>query len=363
MTNDTVTTEAAVAARTILLADGRPAALGSLAGGLARDGLRVLVGSDAGTAFEVLVRERPAMVLLHHALVGADGATLRQLHSLSPGLPIVVYGVAADPDPRRREHPGSQLGTATVDGEDPGRLRELVSSTLLATSCVGRLRDEYELRALLLTQLCQALRAPLHVIQGYADLLRDAPATPAIQAALAGLSRAVADALQVTAHHVAAAGFDAPGFEARCGPIELDGLLDELRRDMAQWTRGQGVRLLASAPFPGAVLYGDADRLRVLLGHLIACSARRPTRVTLRLRVRCTMGGTRFELTTGRAGTAGAPAEPGDDAGWAIAERLSVVLGASLALRRQSAGRVAIALDLPTPLIPTPAPTGRPVVH
>lgn len=349
------------AASTVLVADGRPAALGAVAETLASDGHRVLVSEDAGTALDVLACERPAMALLHHDILADDGGLLFTLRSLSPGLPILVYGCRPGPSPAAA--PG--VGAVGVDGDDPRRLRELVMSALLASCHVDRLRDEYERRSRQLGRLCQTLRAPLHVVQGYAELLRDMPTTPGTHAALAGLAGAVAQALRLTAEHVALADADQPGSDAPHQPVELDGLLSELRNAVARADAGHPVRLLARAPFPGAVIHVDGQQLGVLLAHLaLRCGAPR-TPSTVRLRVRGTAAGTRFELTASRARGAAAAAalDQAGDPGWAVAQRLGAQLGASLARRGTPATGTVIVLDLPTHLGRAALPNGRPAVH
>lgn len=362
---------------TVLAADDRASGRADMTALLAAEGYRALAAGDEGGALDLLARERPEVVLVHCGLLDRGAGIVRQLRALAPGLPILVYGRDSGARPWHGMLRDLDVGDAALDVDEPERLCELVAGTLAATRCVGRLRDEHELRSLVLTQLCHTLRAPLHVIQGYADLLRETPATPSADAALAGLAAAVANAMQLTGDHLALAGLDAPGVEVRCEPVELDGLIADLRRRAAHPASGRGVRLIASVPFRGAILYTDGDKLRALLGQLLARTEQCTTRRTIRLAVRCTAAGTRFELRDGNtrgaaagaaAGAAGAPAdasagERAPDVGWSLAQRLCTLLGASLGTRRWPTGGALFTLDVPSALTLSSTDTARRTVH
>ena len=349
----------------MLAVDGRSTAAAAVVSTLRGAGYRTLVAHDARGALDLLARERADAALIHHALLDRTGSLIRHLRSLAPGFPVIVHGGAAA-DPARW---GLDVGVASVDG-DVERLRELLAFTLAATRCVDSLRDEHELRSLALRQLCHTLRGPLDVIQGYTELLREAPPAAAAQVMLDGLATAVASAMQLTGEHLALAALDAPGLEVRCEPVEIDGLIDDLRRRAARPASGRRIHLIASTPFHGAILYTDGDKLRALLGQLLTRAAECAPRGVLRLCVRATDGGTRFELLDravrsmpprGALSAAEGLGDPlgADTVGMALAQRLGELLNARLGTRRGPKGGAIFTLHLPAALTLAPADASR----
>jgi len=360
------------ARRATVLAVGPPgAARAALATALGHAGYRALVVDDARAAIDRLARERTDAALVHRLLLDHTGSLIRHLRSLAPGLPVIVYGGAAAPTAALR---GLDVGVASVDGDDPQRLRELLDCTLAATRCVDRLRDEHELRSLALRQLCHTLRGPLDVIQGYAELLRETPTSAAAQAMLDGLATAVSTAMQLTGEHLALAALDAPGLEVRCEPVEVDALLEDMRRRAARPATGRRLHLIASTPFRGAILYTDGDKLRALLAQLLTRAAECAPRGGLRLSVHAAADGTRFELLDrtmrgglphGALSSAEALGDPlvGDTTGLALAQRLGTLLGARLGTRRGPSGGAIFTLHIPAALTLGSAATGPLTVH
>jgi len=357
----------------VLTIDGRGAPHETLAAALRAAGYQTRLAGDARSALDLLARERADVALVHHALLDRSGSLIRHLRTLAPGLPIIVHGGGAD-EAARGALRGLDVGVATVESDDPARLRELLACTLAASRCVDRLRDEHELRSLALRQLCHTLRGPLDVIQGYTELLREGPPAAAAQAMLDGLASAVSCAMQLTGEHLALAALDAPGLEVRCEPVELDSLIEDLRRRAARPAVGRRLQLVASTPFRGAVLHTDGDKLRALLAQLLTRAAECTPRGGLRLCVRATADGTRFELLDraargaaphGALSSAEALGDPlvCDTVGLALAQRLGAMLGAQLGTRRGPTGGAVFTLHIPATLTLTPADSRPHTLH
>ncbi len=368
---------AAVAASTgaiVLAVDARPDALDALEAALHADGHRTLAAGDASAALDLVAREQPDAALVHCALLDGSATFIRHLRALAPALPVVVHGLSGADAAQRGALCGLDAGVTAVDGDDPARLRELLACTVAALRCLRSLRDEHELRRLAVTQLCHTLRAPLEVIQGYAELLRETPVAGEAQAVVDGLASAAANARQLTREHLAIAAADAPGLEVRCEPVELDPLIGDLRRLAARPIAGPRLRLVVSRPLRGAILHTDGAKLRALLAQLLTRAAECAPRGVLYLCVCPAADGTRFELLDRPAG-GGAPrgalsaaealGDPltGDTAGLGLAQRLAAVLGATLGTRRGPTGGAIFTLQLPATLTVPPADSRPPTVH
>ena len=355
---------------TVLTVDGRGAAAAELAAVLRTAGYRTLVARAPRSALDVLARERVDAALVHGALIDSRGNLIRHLRTLAPGLPIIVHGGDAGGADMLA---GLDVGIAAVE-RDPDHLHELLACALAATRCVARLRDEHELRSLALRQLCHTLRGPLDVIQGYTELLREAPPAVDARVMLDGLATAVAAAMQLTGEHLALAALDAPGLEARCEPVEIDALIDDLRRRAARPPQGRRIHLIASTPFHGAILYTDGDKLRALLGQLLTRAAEGARRGVLRLCVRAAADGTRFELldravrsTPPRGALSSAEAigdaVSADTVGMALAQRLTALLDARLGTRRGPQGGAIFTLHIPANLTLAPGGGATRILH
>jgi signal transduction histidine kinase len=363
---------AADAGAVVLAVDGRSGVRDALVAALQADGQRIIAAADAGAALDLVARERPDAALVHHVLLDGSARLIRDLRTLAPGLPVIVYGLPGAEATQGSVLWGLDVGVTAVDGGDAARLGELVACTMSAVRCLKGLRDEHELRRLAVTQLCHTLRAPLEVIQGYAELLRETPMEGEVQAVLDGLTSAVANARRLTRQHLAIAAADAPGLEVRCEPVELDPLIDDLRRLAARPIAGPRLRLVVSTPFRGAILHCDGDKLQALLAQLLTRAAECAPRGVLYLSVCPTTDGTRFELLDraggaprGALSAAEALGDPltGDGVGLALARRLASLLGATLGTRHGPSGGAIFTLQVPAMLTVRPADTDPHTVH
>jgi signal transduction histidine kinase len=350
----------------ILAIDARPHSREALAATLRADGHRVLAANNVNGALQVLARERPAAALVHRAGLGSG---LRHLRAAAPGLPVILYGPSAPGSAPTADTDG---GVAEVEDEAPGRLREALACTLMAARCVERLRHEQELRSLALVQLCHTLRAPLDVIQGYTDVLRENPAAPDAQLLLDGLTCAVANAMKLTREHLALASIDGANVAVRREPVEVDALLDDLRRAAARQLGGRRLRLVASTDFRGAVVFTDGDKLRALLAQLLIRAAESSPRGVLRLRVAAAADTTVFELVDRPTAASRAPlcspealgdALDGDQGNLQLVQRLAALLGAQIGTRRTPSGANAFVVCLRTPLTLPPDQAAWGTVH
>jgi len=367
------TGEDTTAGSVVLVVDQRRDARDALVAALRADGQRVLAASDASSALDLVARDRPDTALVHHALLDGNAIFVRQLRGLAPGLPVIVHGLRSTDAAQRRVLERLDVGITSVDGDDPARLRELAACTAGALRCLRRLRDEHELRGLAIRQLCHTLRAPLEVIQGYTELLRDTPVATEARAVVEGLASAAANARRLTREHLAVAAVDAPGLEVRCEPVELDSLIDELRRLATGPTAGPQLRLLVRRPPSGAILYTDGGKLRMLLAQLLTRASDCAPRGALSLRVSSTSDGTRFEFRERPGGGAGSGAltggeavgDPytGSSAEVALAQRLAALLDAALGTRRGPGSGAIFTLQLPARLRFPPAEMSPRTIH
>jgi CheY-like chemotaxis protein len=183
------TSEDTPAGSVVLAVDHRRDPRDALVAALRAGGHRVLAAGDASSALDLVARDRPDAALVHHALLDGAATLVRQLRGLAPGLPVIVHGLRATDAAQRGVLTRLAVGVSAADGDDPARLCELAACTVGALRSLHGLRDEHELRGLMIRQLCHTLRAPLEVIQGYTDLLRETPVGAEARAVVEGLAR------------------------------------------------------------------------------------------------------------------------------------------------------------------------------
>jgi signal transduction histidine kinase len=356
---------AAEARATILIADSQEESCKTLKRTLAGDGHHVVVANTGEAALDLFVSERPQLVLIHERLLAGDGKDLiRRMRAIAPLLPLVLMAGKWRRELIRELTPQAVLG----DDDEPRRVLEIVDCVLATSRSIERVQAENDVRSLVLAKLCHSLRSPLHVIQGYTDILRDDPEAHPFDDLLERLAGATETALDLVRDYLDLARVEAPGPMIRRDKVDVDTLVMELLNVAGRQIGDRPLRLTTSVPFAGTSLHTDGDKLRVILNQLLANAIKFSPKGDIRLTVRSLGDSTEFIVADRGPGIA--PEErhilftpfrqklheeltstPGQGVGLAIAERLSTLLGASLNVAPRDDGGTIVTLRLPTALI------------
>lgn len=356
---------------TVLLADGRPEALEALSPILTEEGYRILTARTHRVALDVFARERADILIIHHSLLAEGGLELiRRARALSPAVPIIVQCGPLERKERRRLIRDLDVNGIYSEDEDPDRVLELLDCALAAGRGAVRMRAEQDVRGLILAKLCHNLRSPLHVIQGYTEVLRSDPSMSPreLDDVLERLTEATEKATGLVHDYLDLARLDAPGLPVRREPVDMDQLVAELRSLAWRQIGDKPVRLTTSMPLTGAFLYGDAQKLHVILSQLLANAIKFTPHGDVELMIRSEADHTDFVLADRGPGVSEqdlplllAPfrqstreslaSTPGQGVGLAIVQRLSALIGASVSVHRRQGGGAVFVLSVPAPLV------------
>lgn len=356
---------------TVLVVDGRPEALEALSPILTGEGYRILTARTHRVALDVFTRERADILFIHHSLLAEGGPELIQrARALAPAVPVIVQSGPLPGKERRRLIRELNVNGIYCEDEDPSRVLELLDCALAASRCVVRMRAEQDVRGLILAKLCHNLRSPLHVIQGYTELLRSDPSMSPreLDDVLQRLTEATEKATGLVHDYLDLARLEAPGLPVRREPVDMDQLVAELRSLAWRQIGDKPVRLTTSMPLTGAFLYGDSQKLRVILSQLLANAIKFTPQGDIELMIRSEADRTDFVLADRGPGVSEqdlplllAPfrqspqddlaSTPGQGIGLAIVQRLSALIGASVSVRRRQGGGTVFVLSVPTPLV------------
>jgi signal transduction histidine kinase len=364
-------TDTSTVGSTVLIADERPEALATLSPILTGEGYRILTARSHRVALDVLVRERADILIIHHGLLAQGGLELiRRVRALAPAVPIIVQCGRLDPKERRRLIRDLDVNGICGDDEEPSRVLELLDCALAAGRCVVRLRAEEDVRGLIIAKLCHNLRSPLHVIQGYVEVLRSDPSLSPreLDDVLVRLTEATEKATGLVHDYLDLARLEAPGLPVRREQVDMDQLVAELRSLAWQQIGDKPVRLTTSMPLTGAFLYGDSQKLRVILSQLLANAIKFTPQGDIDLMIRSEADRTDFILADRGPGISeqdlpllltpfrqrtddSLATMPGQGIGLAIVQRLSALIGASVSVRRRDGGGAIFVLSVPGPLV------------
>ncbi len=366
---------------TILLADECSDALDILSPALERGGHRVLRACTGKAALDVFVRERPDVVIVHHALLGA-GATefVRGVRVLAPAVPIIVRSNNLTEVECHELTCDLDVIVARDRCDDPEQLLELVCGALAAKRCARRIHDNQELRGLILAKLCHHLRTPLHVIRGYTDILRTEYDVSGFKDILDRMITATDGAINLVQDYLDLARLDAPGLTVHSEEVDIDELVGELQALAEREIGERPLRLITCAPLTGAVMNTDGEKLRAILGQLLANAIKFTPEGVIRLFVQSEAESTDFVLVDAGPGISEqdfpilyAPfrqqsqeslaSTPGQGIGLAIAQRLSTLIGASLTAETLPGGGAAFTLSVSSPLVPQTADLAKHTLH
>jgi signal transduction histidine kinase len=356
---------------TVLIADERPEALDTLSPILTGEGYRILTARSHRVALDVFVRERADILIIHHDLLAQGGLDLiRRVRALAPAIPILVQCSRLERDERRRLIRDLDVNGVYAEDEDPGRVLELLDGALATSRCTVRTRAEQDVRGLILAKLCHNLRSPLHVIQGYVEVLRSDPSVSPreLDDMLQRLGEATEKATGLVHDYLDLARLEAPGLPVRRERVDMDQLVAELRSLAWRQIGDKPVRLTTSMPLTGAFLYGDSQKLRVILSQLLANAIKFTPQGDIDLLIRSESDRTEFVLADRGPGLSEQElpllltpfrqrpddtlaSTPGQGIGLAIVQRLSALIGASVSVRRRQGGGAVFLLSVPGPLI------------
>jgi signal transduction histidine kinase len=356
---------AAEARATILVADSHIDSSAALKRDLAGEGHHVLVASTSEGTLDAFVRERPQLVVIHERILEGEGADLvRRLRALVPLLPIVLATGGRRRDLLREVAPQGVLR----EDDDAQRALDIVDCVLATSRSIERVQAENDVRSLVLAKLCHSLRSPLHVIQGYTDILRDDPEAEPFEDLLDRLAGATETALDLVRDYLDLARVEAPGPMVRRERVDVDTLVMELLNIAGRQIGDRPLRLTTSVPFAGTSIHTDGEKLRVILNQLLANAIKFSSQGDIRLTVRSLGDSTEFVVADRGPGITREERQilftpfrqklhqeltstPGQGVGLAIAERLSALLGASLDIAPRDDGGTIVTLRLPTALI------------
>lgn len=362
--------DASTVGSTVLVVDARPEAIGILSPILTGEGYRIRTARNHRIALDVFVQERADVLIIHHDLLAEGGNELiRRVRALAPAVPIIVQCGQLEQKERRRIIRDLDVNGIHGENEDSGRLLELLDCALSASRCVGRMRAEQDVRELILAKLCHNLRSPLHVIQGYAEVLRsDRSISPReLDDVLERLTGATEKATGLVHDYLDQTRLEADGLPVRREQVDMDQLVAELRSLAWRQIGDKPVRLTTNMPLTGAFLYGDAQKLRVILTQLLANAIKFTPQGDVDLMIRSETDRTDFVLADRGPGVSEqelplllAPfrqlpddpiaSTPGQGIGLAIVQRLSTLIGASVSVRRREGGGAIFVLSVPSPL-------------
>jgi len=345
---DVVCGDAATPA-TVLLVDGRRAAGDDTVALLSGDGYRVRTATSSEAAFDLFLDERPDILVVDQAIVGAGGQNLlRCARVLDERVAVIVQCDGLDALQRRRLVRDLGLHGAYNRDDDTDRVLELLQSAAASVRRIDGARAAQELRGLILTKFCHELRTALHVIRGYTEILGNEPVAAAAEEIVTRLDTATDTALGLAQDYLSLARLDAPGVVVRREPVDIDVLFAELCAASGRQIGGRSVQFTATVPFAGACVDTDGEKLRAILAQLLANAAKFTLSGEIRLSLRLELDRTEFVVSDTGSGirTDELPSVftpfgqrrddtgsslPGQGVGLAIAARLSTLLGASLA--------------------------------
>ena len=367
----------------VLIADPRPERTEALCSSLSRDGYQVLLARSGPEILDALVRQRvrTGVAIIRHSLLTSGGADLvRRLRSIAPAMPIIIQSNDLTPSERHEMIRNLDVDAIDNDRDDPERALDLVRCALATAHCFERIRADQEVRGLILAKLCDSLSTPLHVIQGYTEILREEPTTASAEEILHRLADATDTAIGILHDYLDLAQLDAPGILVRRERVGIDEVLAEIR-DVARHEIGiRPLKFVVDALLTGSFIYTDGEKLRAILAQLVANAVKFTPIGVVRLSVRPRIDRTDFVLTDGGAGIdedamkalftpfrqgAGDQVSsiPGHGIGLAIAERLSNLIGASLTAANGDAGGATFVLSIPGAMTLQTANALRHTVH
>jgi len=347
------------------------------------EGYRVLPTHAPDTAvqlFKVFGGTRAAALIIDRATLERGGmALVQRFREIDPALPIIARAEVMAPAQRRRLVRSFDLHGIYERPQAPEELLQLVDSALAAARRLATWRAEQELHGLIMAKLCHDLRSSLHVIQGYTEVLRLDPTTAPVEEILLRLTAASEAAVELAQGYLDLSCLEALGGGLRCELVNIDGLVEDVRVEALRQIGDRPVRITTIVPFPGSFIRTDEEKLRAVLSELMINTLSRATSGEIVFTVDFAPDRTDFIVRDQCVRQARAPLPvpavpfgvrtrewmaglPGEGIGFAIALRLSALLGGSLAAGRGEDGRPMFSLSVPSGAI-THSTATTPTLH
>lgn len=212
----------------------------------------------------------------------------------------LVIGVRGGLDERERRRVRRRFALFALHDPADGleRFLDLVDTAVDLGRDQHRRRTEHAVRVNLLAKLCHDLRANLGVINGYADVLADEPASPATaRGALTGLRKASRQSHELVETCAALAHCDSERLEDRRETVDVRAVVAALRRHVAIRARYTPCALHVDA-VPAAAVHTDREKLHAMLTHLVDAAIKRSPDASVTLRVRIAGPLVRFDLSS-----------------------------------------------------------------
>jgi signal transduction histidine kinase len=224
----------------------------------------------------------------------------------------------------------------------------MVDSALAVRRRWAEARTNQELRELVLARLCHTMRTSLHVIQGYAEMLRTDARPDAIGDLAVRLGSASETALGLMRSYLDLARMESPQIHVRREPVSIEAIVGELSRLATDQIGTRAIRFVTRVSCHGMVVETDSEKLYAILSELVTNAVKFSVSGDVVLAVHSEPGEMIFVLSDSGPGVAardlpslfapfrqgreeGIAATPGQGVGLAIALRLSDLLGATLA--------------------------------
>jgi signal transduction histidine kinase len=262
---------------TVLLVAERGNELDALTLLLAREGYRVVRTYGNQDCLAVFARERPQVVVLAESNLETTGIdVIRRLRAADPTVPVIMQSRGQDRSQRRRIVHEFELHGVQTDADDPEHLLELIATAVSGSRRLERALADHERRAVRLTKLCNGLRTSMHVIHGYAQILRAGSASAPVEEVVARLSSASEGALELLRNHLGQASLEptppaVPVVRERVRHeiVNIDELVRGVCADAARHMNGRPLRVRSAVAWPSAFIRTDAQKLRAILSELL----------------------------------------------------------------------------------------------
>jgi signal transduction histidine kinase len=163
-----------VSGYTILVVDDQEETLASVKLVLEREGHRVLLADCGERALELFGRQRVDLLLVDYFMPRMTGEELvAEIRKVDTEVQIVLQtGYSGEKPPREMLHTLDIQGYHDK-GDGPDKLLLWVDVALKASEQLRRAREMELLKSQLLANLSHEFRTPLHVILGYAEIMRE----------------------------------------------------------------------------------------------------------------------------------------------------------------------------------------------
>lgn len=358
----------ATAEKILLVGDRRTFAW--LGARLAADGCRVVSAPTAAAALEAFVAERPQIMVITRDPGWIDTVNLvHRARALEPALPVILHGSEITAHDRAQMVSELECDAVHDSEEGPERLIELVEASLCLVRRLRRSSDHEDLRWLLVARFCHQVRSSIHVLNGYAEIIRDEATEPQVKSHAERLVLGGESVLELLHQYLDLTRLESPGVVVLREAVDIDELLAELAAIARRRIGERPLSLEILIPASGLILHTDGEKLRAILAELLMNSVKFSESGKLLLQVRCVAGGTEFVLHDSGPGLGcedtGVLFEPfrqhtsdcltstpGVGLGLAISLRLSALLGGMLTVEPGPVVGTVFTLCLPTLLQP-----------